>query len=104
MRREVCGISGVLDPRRSTPGEELAALAEKMAATVTHRGPDDRGSFVDAEAGVAFGFRRLSIIDLSATGHQPMTSASGRFVIAFNGEVYNAPALRRALEDEGRAP
>jgi asparagine synthase (glutamine-hydrolysing) len=75
-----------------------------MAATLAHRGPDDAGEWIDAGAGVALGFRRLSIVDLSAAGHQPMLSASGRYVAALNGEIYNHHELRRALIAEGTAP
>lgn len=66
-----------------------------------HRGPDDGGIWVDPRQGVAFGFRRLSIIDLTECGHQPMSSQSGRFTIIFNGEVYNFGDLRRDLERVG---
>jgi asparagine synthase (glutamine-hydrolysing) len=72
-----------------------------MAQTLYHRGPDDHGVWSDPEAGVALSHRRLSIIDLSAAGHQPMASAGGRYVICYNGEVYNFPELRRELEAAG---
>ena len=75
-----------------------------MTAAITHRGPDDEGYWIDAEAGVAFGHRRLSIVDLSPHGHQPMHSADGRWVISYNGEIYNHAALRRELEEAGDAP
>jgi asparagine synthase (glutamine-hydrolysing) len=68
-----------------------------MALAIKHRGPDDAGSWVDACAGLALGFRRLSILDLSSSGHQPMHSASGRFVMTFNGEIYNHLELRDFL-------
>jgi glycosyltransferase involved in cell wall biosynthesis len=70
-----------------------------MADRLYHRGPDDGGAWVDEAAGIALGHRRLSILDLSPAGHQPMVSPSGRYVIAFNGEVYNHLALRRDLEN-----
>src|SRR5213075_1011472 len=76
-------------------------IASAMADTLRHRGPDDAATWVDAAAGVAFGFRRLAIIDLSEHGRQPMTSASGRYVIMLNGEIYNFLELRRELEQGG---
>ena len=75
-----------------------------MADTLHHRGPDDVGIWADPEAGVAMGHRRLSIIDLSPAGAQPMISPCGRYVIAFNGEIYNHLALREDLETIGAAP
>ena len=72
-----------------------------MADQLIHRGPDDSGVWVDAEAGIALGFRRLAIVDLSPTGHQPMTSSNGRYVMVFNGEVYNFGELRKDLESRG---
>jgi asparagine synthase (glutamine-hydrolysing) len=75
-----------------------------MSDAIIHRGPDDSGDFVDETHGLALGFRRLAIVDLSAAGHQPMTSASGRYVIVFNGEVYNYESIRRELISEGAAP
>lgn len=93
----MCGIAGFWDPRGGAP-DALAARAGAMADAMPHRGPDDRGSWADA-AGVAFGHRRLSIIDLSAAGHQPMHSPAGRHVLTFNGEIYNFAELRRDLPD-----
>lgn len=74
-----------------------------MAGTLVHRGPDDAGVWTDASAGIALAHRRLSIIDLSASGHQPMHSACGRYVISFNGEIYNFKELRSELEHAGHA-
>lgn len=71
-----------------------------MTTTLTHRGPDDAGYFQEASCALALGHRRLSIVDLSPHGHQPMISASERFVIAFNGEVYNFGQIRKAIEGE----
>ncbi len=72
-----------------------------MIRPLTHRGPDDEGVWVDEEAGVALGFRRLAILDLTPTGHQPMRSASGRFHLVFNREIYNIRELRKHLEEHG---
>lgn len=96
----MCGITGFLDLRRATTTEILRATVKGMTDTLRHRGPDDAGVWVDASAGVALGHRRLSIIDLSPAGHQPMESHSGRYVIAFNGEIYNFLELREELQRE----
>ncbi|MDP9201667.1 MAG: asparagine synthase (glutamine-hydrolyzing) [Gemmatimonadota bacterium] len=80
--------------------EALESIAETMSAQIAHRGPDDKGCWSEPAAGVAFGFRRLAIIDLSAQGHQPMRSASGKFTLVFNGEIYNYEQIRRVLEGE----
>lgn len=96
----MCGFAGILT--RSAPDDDaLGAAVGAMTAPLAHRGPDDRGSWTDAEAGIALGFRRLAIQDLSVLGHQPMRSASGRFTVAFNGEVYNFARLRVELEAHG---
>ena len=87
--------------RCALPGEALNFFALRMADSLRHRGPDDRGVWSDSAAGLALGFRRLAIVDLSPQGHQPMVSASGRFVLAFNGEIYNFQELRRELEKGG---
>jgi asparagine synthase (glutamine-hydrolysing) len=96
----MCGLAGALTPGGGD-AEALAAQVRACADAVTHRGPDDSGVWVDAAAGLALGHRRLSIIDLSPLGHQPMVSACGRLVLAFNGEIYNFGALRRDLEAAG---
>lgn len=96
----MCGLAGFLIPG-GADAEMLAAQAGACAEAIAHRGPDDADTWVDAPAGLALGHRRLSIIDLSPLGHQPMISVCGRWVIAFNGEIYNFPALRAALETEG---
>ncbi len=82
----------------SRGAHDLTEQVSRMIDTIVHRGPDDCGVWVDPHAGVALGFRRLSIVDLSAQGHQPMASAGGRYVIAFNGEIYNHRALRKELD------
>jgi len=98
----MCGLAVCWAPG---DGEEaaLAALTARLAGTLRHRGPDDGGVWVDAAAGLGLGFRRLSIVDLSPLGHQPMVSSSGRYVIVFNGEVYNFSRLRPELERLGHA-
>lgn len=99
----MCGITGYIDTTRQTNHEDLEAIVTRMSDTIVHRGPDDSGLWVDAQVGVALGFRRLAIIDLSPTGHQPMLSANGRYVIVFNGEVYNFEALRQELDGLGHS-
>jgi asparagine synthase (glutamine-hydrolysing) len=96
----MCGIVGFLGT--SGMGKEgLVGLADSMATCLAHRGPDDRGIWVDERAGLGLGHRRLSILDLSPAGHQPMVSHSGRYVITFNGETYNYLDLRQELEASG---
>lgn len=98
----MCGIAGFLDEKRRWDDGRLNAAAAEMAATLRHRGPDASATWADARAGIAFGHTRLSIVDLSAAGGQPMTSSCGRCVITYNGEVYNAGELREELERSGR--
>ncbi|HZB84866.1 MAG TPA: asparagine synthase (glutamine-hydrolyzing) [Rubrobacteraceae bacterium] len=95
----MCGIAGFLSPGGTR--EEAGQTMRGMINTLVHRGPDDGGVWEDARAGIALGNRRLSIVDLSPEGHQPMHSASGRYVLAFNGEIYNFWALREELEGLG---
>ncbi|MRR54715.1 MAG: asparagine synthase (glutamine-hydrolyzing) [Deltaproteobacteria bacterium] len=94
----MCGIAGFLNYSRRNGSDEMRATACRMSNALIHRGPDDGGVWVDASAGIALGHRRLAIVDLSAEGHQPMHSASGRFVLAYNGEIYNFQEIRAALE------
>ncbi len=97
----MCGIVGIFDPgARSKISNDLLY---PMVETLIHRGPDDFGSWFDVKAGIALGHRRLSIIDLSPEGHQPMMSESDRYVISFNGEIYNFRELRRQLEGLGHS-
>jgi len=100
----VCGIAGFLDPGGTRVAETMRRCVIAMTNALAHRGPDDEGVWVDSAAGVGLGNRRLAIIDLSPQGHQPMRSASGRYMIAYNGEIYNAPAVARTLEAHGLAP
>ena len=97
----MCGITGFVDPRSRDDPALLDANVQRMAARILHRGPDDAGTWVDERVGLAFGFRRLAIIDLSPTGKQPMLSADEHFVIIFNGEVYNFVELRKELIERG---
>ena len=80
------------------------AHVERMISTLAHRGPDDAGLWSDPHAGVCLGHRRLAVIDCSGAGHQPMVSASGRYAISFNGEIYNHETLRAVLQAAGCAP
>ncbi|MGV1017816.1 MAG: asparagine synthase (glutamine-hydrolyzing) [Fluviibacter phosphoraccumulans] len=93
----MCGIAGFIDFARQTSADVGLSLAENMAAAIRHRGPDDGGTWCDASQGMFLAHRRLSIVDLSAAGHQPMASLSGRYVIVFNGEVYNHGEIRQQL-------
>lgn len=95
----MCGIAGILGPSAGEPG-----LLQQMSDPLRHRGPDASGCWVDAEAGIGLAHRRLSILDLSPHGAQPMHSACGRFVISFNGEIYNHAELRRELDSIGASP
>src|SRR3984893_3771434 len=96
----MCGLAGFVEVRGGGQQAALEALASQMAEALRHRGPDDQGVWADPEAGIALGHRRLSILDLSPAGHQPMFSHSGRFVIAYNGEIYNCEQLREELLSE----
>ena len=99
----MCGIAGVLDPGGAATAEDLARRATDMAGLLAHRGPDDSGHYVDPAAGLAFGHCRLAVVGLGPGGHQPMTSETGRFVLNYNGEIYNHEALRRRLVSDGAA-
>jgi asparagine synthase (glutamine-hydrolysing) len=93
----MCGIAGLIDFTRSQSNHSLRELSLQMARTMRHRGPDDEGVWADERAGIALAMRRLSILDTSATGHQPMRSQSGRYVLVTNGEIYNFKELREEL-------
>jgi asparagine synthase (glutamine-hydrolysing) len=95
----MCGIAGILGDKARNP-----RVVREMTDALAHRGPDDQGTWADDEAGIALGHRRLSIVDLSPAGHEPMHSASGRFVLTFNGEIYNFEDLRNEIEARGAAP
>ncbi len=95
----MCGICGIWNYAESRPVDR--ALVQRMARTMVHRGPDDEGTFFDDAAGLAFGFRRLAIIDLTPSGHQPMGNEDGSVQVMLNGEIYNFTDLRPALEAKG---
>lgn len=95
----MCGIAGILALIRGLSKESLTAQLKSMTNAQSHRGPDDQGIWCDGTC--ALGHRRLSIIDLSEAGHQPMSNADGSIWITFNGEIYNFQALRRELESLG---
>jgi asparagine synthase (glutamine-hydrolysing) len=98
----MCGIAGMVDWRSATTAEALRSIGEAMIETVRHRGPDAGDVWIEADGGVALGQRRLAIIDLSPGGAQPMHSADRRYVITFNGEIYNYRDIGRALDAAGR--
>jgi len=96
----MCGIAGCIDP--FVREEVLGRTIQGMIAPLNHRGPDDEGVWLDQSAGVALGHKRLSILDLSPAGHQPMISPGGRYVVVFNGEIYNHLELRKELDLSGQ--
>ena len=91
----MCGIVGVFGEKELS---NLGNCIEKMTETLLHRGPDSSGTWIDQENKIALGHRRLSILELSKAGHQPMESSCGRFVLSFNGEIYNHLDLRKDIE------
>jgi asparagine synthase (glutamine-hydrolysing) len=97
----MCGIIGFWKASGHLYQDQLQVVAQRMSTALLHRGPDDEGIWTDVEAGLALGHRRLSIVDLSPLGHQPMMSANGRYVIVFNGEIYNFLELRHDLTQLG---
>ncbi|MCW8194223.1 asparagine synthase (glutamine-hydrolyzing) [Proteobacteria bacterium 005FR1] len=94
----MCGLAGVFQLARKGTVRDVVS---RMAGTLTHRGPDGAGTWSDEEVGLALGHQRLAILDLSPAGHQPMVSRCGRYVLAFNGEIYNHPELREQLDSSG---
>ena len=97
----MCGIAGFLN--RDNERDALRIVRE-MTEAIAHRGPDADGHWLDADAGIALGHRRLSIVDLSPQGSQPMVSASGRYIIVYNGEIYNFLDIRESLESLDNSP
>ena len=100
----MCGLVGFLGGSVQFDTERGVAMLRKMADKIVNRGPDDDGYWCDAKHRIGLGHRRLAVIDLSQAGHQPMLSASGRYVIAFNGEIYNHADMRADLSSTGYAP
>ena len=92
----MCGIAGILAGRRVE-----RRLLQAMARAIAHRGPDDEGLWADEDGRIGFAHRRLSIVDLSPLGHQPMTSHDGRWTLCYNGEIYNHRELRAELDAAG---
>jgi len=93
----MCGWVGCWDLAGGRTRDQALEDLQIMAETLQHRGPDDQGLWREPDAGLSLGFRRLSILDLSPEGHQPMHSHSGRYVLLFNGEIYNFDELRDEL-------
>jgi len=97
----MCGISGIIQIRSKWNRQELTQKLEIMSRQVAHRGPDDQGVWVSPSSRLGFAHRRLSIVDLSSDGKQPMFSHDGRFVITFNGEIYNYKEIKQKLAAKG---
>ena len=97
----MCGIAGVLYSQAALSRESLELLVNEMGQTLHHRGPDHGDNWIDAEAGIGLSHRRLAIVDLSPSGNQPMLSRNKRYVISFNGEIYNFKEIRSDLEKNG---
>src|SRR5919202_4950766 len=95
----MCGIAGLLSPSGSK--EKIENLIQRMQKVLRHRGPDDQGIYISTDRQAALAHTRLSILDLSPAGHQPMSTADGRYWITFNGEIYNFQELRHTLISQG---
>ena len=100
----MCGLSGFFSSALKFKEKNASNYAEACLASLKHRGPDDNGYWVDYNSGIMLAHTRLAIVDLSEAGHQPMASACDRFMISFNGEIYNHLELRKELEEENSAP
>ena len=98
----MCGFVGFLAANSPLGMAENKTIVNAMADRLEHRGPDDQGIWCDLNSEIMLGFRRLSILDLSEAGHQPMISRSGRYIVAFNGEIYNHLDLKKDLEESGQ--
>ena len=99
----MCGIVGFID-KKNFNYLETKKIIQNMNKTLKHRGPDDSDFWIDSNHNLALGHRRLSIIDTSSAGRQPMVSSSSRFIIVFNGEIYNHRKLRDKLDLEEKSP
>ncbi len=95
----MCGIGGILTP--SAFSDSLDTLIDKIRSHLIHRGPDDQGTYINPTKNIAFAHTRLSILDLSSAGHQPMSTEDERYWITFNGEIYNFQKIRSNLEKQG---
>lgn len=93
----MCGIAGFINPKEFH-ADQMGSIARQMGNSLVHRGPNDSGEWVDSASNIAFAHRRLSILDLTQAGHQPMHSRSGRYIMVFNGEIYNHLHLRDELD------
>lgn len=100
----MCGFSGFLSSQTSPYVKDFDVILSSMGQTLVHRGPDVGGVWFDSDSGIGFSHQRLSIVDISSAGNQPMISEGGKFVIAFNGEIYNHQSLRKELEAQGVGP
>ncbi len=97
----MCGITGIYQFDKKYGPQQLQTIVNAMTDTLQHRGPDSRGTWIDSDIGIGLGHRRLAIRDLSPGGHQPMVSASDRYVIVYNGEIYSHREIARDLEKKG---
>ena len=97
----MCGLTGCMTWQRPMDQVTLASWIHKSAEQLQHRGPDDHGPWTDSQSGIALGHRRLSILDPSAQGHQPMISQDERLILTYNGEIYNFAELRKDLAAVG---
>lgn len=100
----MCGVTGFWDTSKRTSSDMMQAALHKMSDTIVHRGPDGAGIWLDANIGIGLAHRRLAIIDLSEHGKQPMCSASQRYVISYNGEIYNHLEIKQLLQAENNVP
>ncbi len=97
----MCGIAGFIQGKSSKININYNAVVNQMADALEHRGPDDKGFWIDDESNIALSYRRLAVIDLSKNGNQPMVSQNNRWIIVYNGEIYNHKELRKNLDDSG---